>query len=188
MNIKFLLILLPLLQFLLLACQPENKVDSSTNNNNTENKQSTDVAEFEGSQVYQIDIKFCGKKEDKDNILFADENGCFTARPVYHWVENAKKKNLEAIMIKKYDFSDSEKANIVYTLGLNSQGCFRGNPIPNQEDLYTVGKTQVIVDPSVVNGGEGETWNQGIQIQTTKISRQQALQLSRPCKQIALNK
>ena len=58
MNIKFLLILLPLLQFLLLACQPENKVDSSTNNNNTENKQSTDVAEFEGSQVYQIDIKF----------------------------------------------------------------------------------------------------------------------------------
>ncbi len=181
MKFKLSLILLPFLPILLPACQPENKGNSSTNDNQV--VQSTDVAEFEGSQVYKIDIQFCG---NRDQILFADQDGCITAPTVYHWLKD--KNNVEAILIKKQDFTDLKPGGqIHYSFGLNSQGCFSGNPIPNQQQLYSIAKTQVIVDPSVVGGGASDTWDQGIKIKVTEVSRETALQNSQPCNQIALN-
>ena len=74
MKFKLLLIFLPFLPTLLPACQPENKGNSSTNDNQV--VQSTDVAEFEDSQVYKIDIQFCGNRDQITSVVIIRFSSC----------------------------------------------------------------------------------------------------------------
>lgn len=172
MNIKLSLVILAIFQFLLSSCFSENKADRSSS-----------VPQFEDSQVYKIDLKFCGNKDD---ILFADQNGCIIAPTVYHWLKD--KEQVKAILVKKSDFRDLQpEGKIHYQLAIYSQGCFLGNPIPNEHQFYSVGKTQVIVDPDVVNADDASTWDEGIKLTVTPASREEANQNSSSCEKVSLN-